>query len=165
MSLRKNTRLVSLLLTLTFVLGACGGNEDEDATKDVTNNDTSNDITDGNPGEDPKDAPGQNYGFKRFELVVHSNDPEDTLEILYEEKKDATDVEYMKESSNQNILGSDAMDLLRPFLEALSIDEETSDDEVIAEIIDSFQLENYDTIEASITYLNNDTKQYSMTRE
>lgn len=165
MSLRKNTLLVSLLLTSAFVLGACGGNEDEDATKDVTNNETSNDITDGDPGEQPKDAPAQTYGFKRFELVVHSNDPEDTLEILYEEKKDATDVEYMKESSNQNILGSDAMDLLRPFLDALSIDEETSDDEVIAEIIDSFQLENYDTIEASITYLNDDTKQYSMTRE
>lgn len=165
MSLRENTLLVSLILTSALVLGACGGNEDEDATKDVTNNETSNDITDGDPGEQPKDAPAQNYGFKRFELVVHSNEPEDTLEILYEEKKDATDVEYMKESSNQNVLGSDAMDLLRPFIEALSIDEKTSDEEVIAEIIDSFQLENYDSIEASVTYLNDETKQYSYTRE
>lgn len=164
MSLRRNTLLIGLILSSAFVFGACGGNEDEDATADLTNNDLSNDITDGDPGEQPADTPGHTYGFKRFELVVHSQNPDDTLEILYEEKKDATDVEYMKKSSNQTILGSEAMDLLHPFLEALSIDEKTSDEEVIAEIIDSFQLENYDSIEATITYLNNDTNQYGMTK-
>ena len=156
--------MVSLILTSAFVFGACGSNEDEDATADVTNNDTSNDITDGDPGEQPADTSAHTYGFKRFELVVHSQNPDDTLEILYEEKKDATDVEYRQESTNENKKGSYAMDILRPWLEALSIDEKTSEEEVIAEIIESFQIENYDTIEATITYLNNDTKQYGITK-
>jgi hypothetical protein len=161
MRAKKTILLTSFLLSSALVLGACL--DDDEVTKDTTNNNTSNDIKDSNPGENPEDLPAYTFGFKRFELHVDSSNQDDSIDVLYNVKKDATDVEYTNKFTDENLTGSDAMDQLEPILKSLSITEDLTSNEVIEQIVKAFKLEDdYTSIEAEVTYLNGDTKEYAL---
>lgn len=158
---KKNILLTSFLLSSALILGACL--DDDEVTKDTTNNNTSNDINDSNPGENPEDLPAYTFGFKRFELHVDFSNPEESIDVLYNEKQHATDAEYTNKLTDENLKGSEAMGQLEPILKSLAITEDLTGDEVIEQIVKAFKLkDDFTSIEAVVTYLNGDKKEYAL---
>jgi hypothetical protein len=161
---KKTALLTSFLLCTALVLGACG-DDDDDVTKDTTNNDTSNDIEDTDIGTNPADLPAYTFGFSYFELHVDFQNKDDSIDVLYHEKKHATDVEYKNTLTDEKGTGSNAMGQLEPRLESLSIKEDHTVDEVIDQIVKAFQIkEDFSSIEATITYLDGEKKEYILTK-
>ncbi|QBP42812.1 YusW family protein [Paenisporosarcina antarctica] len=168
---KKISIFTSLMLALTLILGACGNKAD--VTKDITNNDTNNDIEETAPGEDPADT-GESYGFKKFELEVDYSDQEESLEVNYEEKKDSTDAKYKNlgnditldaADDNIDVDGDEAMAQLRPLLTALQLKEDMVDEEILSQVIKTFNIEeNYTEIEVDITWFNDEKSKIEVTK-
>ncbi len=164
MLIKKSLLLASFLFSSALVIGACA--DDDTITKDSTNNDQSNDLVDSDPGDNPANVVGMSYDFTYFELHVNSASQDDEVYILYQEKKDATDAEYTNELSNQHLIGSDALNYINPSLEKLQINQNLSNDEIMKQIINAFQLkEDYTSINAKVTYKNGDTEEYELENE
>ncbi|HSO56975.1 MAG TPA: YusW family protein [Paenisporosarcina sp.] len=157
----KKTKVIASLILSTALLGACG--DKDEITKDVTNNNTSNDIEDVAPGEDPADT-GESYGFKKFELEVDYPDQEEAIDVNYEEKKDSTDAEYRNvDDENADVTGHDAMAKLRIFLGNLKLKEDMSDEEIINQIVETFDIKKDHTkIAVDITWLNDKKKEIEL---
>ncbi len=149
----------SLILISIIFLGACA--DDDEVTKDTTNNNTADDIEDTDPGENPANVVGNTFDFKRIDIEIDVADQEDAIIVHYEEKKDATDVQYVNTLINENEKGSDALSLLEPIFEMLSIAESHANDEVVRQLAEGFGVEGkYTKLHAKITFLNGHTQEY-----
>ena len=153
----KKTKVIASLILSTALLGACG--DKDEITKDVTNNNPSNDIEEDAPGEDPADT-GESFGFKKFELEVDYPDQEEAIDVNYEEKKDSTDAEYRNiDDDNADVTGDDAMAKLRILLGNLKLKEDMSDEEIINQIVETFDIkDNHTKIDVDITWFNDKKK-------
>ncbi|MFX3673562.1 MAG: YusW family protein [Paenisporosarcina sp.] len=163
----KNKFLICFLFFTVLILGACSvdNDADENSTKDETNNNTNNDLEYTKHGQDPNATPGATFGFTHFDLKVDFTSPDDQLKVLYRNKMNATDVEYSNGATGEQRKGSEAFALIQPMLENVSIDENTSEDEVIQKIIKAFDINNdYTSIDATFTFLNGDKKEYNQMR-
>ena len=167
----KKNLLISFLFFSALILGACNGNnddgglgnDDEDVTEDTTNNDTDNDIEYTEHGEDPNFTPGDTFGFTGFDLQVDYKNPDDQLKVLYREKQDTTDVEYFNGATGEQRTGNEAMSFLRPILEDVSIEPDTTEDEVMKKIKEAFQITgDFTSIDATFTFLNGEKKEYNL---
>ena len=160
----KKSKIVASLILSTALLGACG--DKDEITKDVTNNNTSNDIEDDAPGEDPADT-GESFGFKKFELEVDYPDQEEAIDVNYEEKKDSTDAEYRNvDDDNADVTGDDAMAKLRIFLGNLKLKEDMSDEEIINQIVETFDIkDNHTKIDVDITWFNDKKKEIELIKQ
>lgn len=162
MTFKKTTIFASLMLSSSLVLGAC--QSDGESTMDSTNNDMSNDIEDNQTGENPANLPGGTYEFSKFELEVDYPDQAEALDVNYEEEKDSTDAEYKSIADNLDVESDDAMAQLRPLLEDLAIKEDMTDDEIIARIVETFEIEDdYTKLEAEIIFLNGEQRNLNVT--
>lgn len=151
--------LPSVFLISTIFLGACAN--DDEVTKDTTNNDTSDDIEDTDPGENPANVVGETFGFKGIDIDIDVADQEDAIKVHYEEKQDATDVQYKNTLTNEDLQGSDAMTLLEPIFEKLSIAESHTNEEVVHQLAEGFGVaDKYTELEAEITFFNDHKQEY-----
>lgn len=146
------------LISITF-LGACA--DDDEVTKDTTNNNTADDIEDTDPGENPANVVGSMFDFKGIDIEIDVADQEDAIIVHYEEKKDATDVQYKNTLTNEDVQGSDAMTLLEPIFEKLSIAESHTNEEVVRQLAEGFGVaDKYTELKAEITFFNEHTQEY-----
>lgn len=169
----KNSIVAILMLTALLTLGACGPDDHAEVTQDTTNNDIKNDIDDSETGENPADT-GESYGFKKFELEIDYPEQEEALKVNYEESKDSTDAEYKTigndialDSGDENIdaTGDEAMAHLRTLLTDLQLKEDMDDEEIISQIIKTFDVkDDYTKIEVDITWLNKEETKIEMTQ-
>jgi len=163
MTFKRTSMIASLMLTSSLVLGAC--QSDGESTKDSTNNDMSNDIEDNQTGENPATTPAREYEFTKFEMEVDYPEQEEALDVNYEEEKDSTDAEYKSVADNLDVKSDDAMAQLSPLLAAMELKEDMTDDEIIARIVESFDIEeNYTEIEADITFTNGESRKINVTQ-
>jgi len=150
------------MLSSALLLGAC--QSDGESTVDDTNNDKSNDIEDNQTGENPANLPGGEYEFTKFELDVDYPDQPEALDVNYEEEKDSTDAEYKNVAQNLDVKSDNAMDQLRPLLQKLELKEDMTDEEIIARVTETFNIEdNYTSIEVDVTFTNGDAREVNVT--
>lgn len=161
MTLNKTSIVSSLMLSSALLLGAC--QSDSETTEDTTNNDTSNDIEFNETGEDPANLPGEEFEFTKFELEVDYPDQAEALDVNYEEEKDSTDAEYKSVAENLDVKKDDAMAQLRPLLQGLELKEDMTDEEIIAQVIKTFNIEdNYTSIEVDVTFTNSEAREINV---
>ncbi|MET1014190.1 MAG: YusW family protein [Paenisporosarcina sp.] len=148
-----------VFLISTIFLGACAN--DDEVTKDTTNNATADDIEDTDPGENPANVVGETFGFKGIDIEIDVADQDEAIKVHYEEKKDASDVQYKNTLTNEDVQGSEAMTLLEPIFEKLSIAESHTNEEVIRQLAEVFGVaDKYTELEAEITFLNDHKQEY-----
>ena len=151
--------LPSVFLISTILLGACAN--DDEVTNDTTNNNTADDIEDTETGENPANVVGESFDFKGIDIEIDVADQEDAIIVHYEEKKDATDVQYKNTLTNEDVQGSDAMTLLEPIFEKLSIAESHTNEEVVRQLAEGFGVgDKYTELKAEITFFNEKTQAY-----
>lgn len=151
--------LPSVFLISTILLGACAN--DDEVTNDTTNNNTADDIEDTETGENPANVVGESFDFKGIDIEIDVTDQEDAIIVHYEEKKDATDVQYKNTLTNEDVQGSDAMTLLEPIFEKLSIAESHTNEEVVRQLAEGFGVgDKYTELKAEITFFNEKTQAY-----
>lgn len=151
--------LPSVFIMSTIFLGACAN--DDEVTKDTTNNNTADDIEDTDPGENPANVVGETFDFKGIDIKIDVADQKDAIIVHYEEKKDATDVQYKNTLTNEDVQGSEAMTLLEPIFEKLSIAESHTNEEVVRQLAEGFGVaDKYTELDAEITFLNEHKQEY-----
>jgi hypothetical protein len=145
----------------TILLSGCV--DDDEVTKDTTNNDTADDIEDTDPGKNPATLPETTFDFKGIDIEIDVKDQEDAIKVHFEEKKDATDVQYTNTITGENEKGSQALDLLEPIFQKLSIAESHTNEEVVGQLADAFGVEDqYTQLDAKITFFNDKKKEYEL---
>ncbi|WP_394190721.1 YusW family protein [Paenisporosarcina quisquiliarum] len=151
--------LPSAFLISIILLGACAN--DDEVTNDTTNNNTADDIEDTETGENPANVVGESFDFKGIDIEIDVADQEDAIIVHYEEKKDATDVQYKNTLTNEDVQGSDAMTLLEPIFEKLSIAESHTNEEVVRQLAEGFGVaDKYTELKAEITFFNEHKQAY-----
>ena len=149
---------VGILISI-FLLTACA--DDDEVTKDTTNNHTADDIEDTDSGENPANVVGETFNFKQIDIYIDVADQKDAIKVHYEEKKDATDVQYTNTLKNEEVKGSHAMALLEPIFKKLTIVESSTNEEVIRQLAKGFEVDGkYTGFNAKITFLNDHKKEY-----
>lgn len=151
--------LPTVFLISIIFLGGCA--DDDEVTKDTTNNNTADDIEDTDPGDNPANVVGNTFGFKGIDIEIDVSDQKDAIKVHYEEKKDATDVQYTNTLTNEDVQGSDAMSLLEPIFEKLSIAESQTNEEVVRQLAEGFSVaDKYTELKAEITFFNKHKQSY-----
>ena len=141
-----------------FVLGACNNDEDEvtDAPKDVpTEQEDDNGIT--TQTKLPEDPP---FAFSSFSLDVDYG-VNKNVEVDYESEASGVEASYDNDLSNEKLTGNEAYDKLEPIFKNFTFDATTANDEVIAEVLKAFDLQNdYKEVEIEIRYADGSEKEY-----
>lgn len=162
----KKNALASLLFSSALLLAACG--EDEQVTQPVNNDNqeqssdtggTENASPEG--GLDQESVGGETFGFTEFDVNADFPDMDDMIEISYEEDRDKIEAEYKNKMTNADLAGNDAMDEIEPGLSQLELTTDTADDDVIAQVIEAFGIENdFTEIEVEVRYPDGTEKEY-----
>lgn len=162
----KKFYLVTVMLVLSLVMAACGENNDLgnlDNNNDVVtpnndvqenntgtpNNDdsmTNNDgVDDTNQTETPVDNTDDQVGkmesleYIHFELDVKYNNDQD-YEADLELENNRVEAKVEDDLNGVEIGGDGAFDLIYPLVEQLTIDQNTSKEDVISQVLDVFDL-------------------------
>lgn len=117
----------------------------------VTSNEQVTKITDANT----------DYPFTHFSLdAKYENDI--SYEVEYENERDMVTAEIEDEVNQVFLKGDEAYSQLSKQLEQLTISENTTDDEVLNQVIDVFKLdENYKHIEVEVRFNDGKEKEYN----
>lgn len=101
------------------------------------------------------------YPFTHFSLdAEYENDI--SYEVEYEHEKDRVTAEIEDEVNQVFLKGDDAYTQLSKQLELLTINENSTDDEVLEQVIDVFKLnENYKHIEVEVRFNDGKEKEYN----
>ena len=166
----KHVKWLVIPLSL-WLLVACGDENDEvtnlpeNAPTEGTanNNDTANNGTTNN-GETANDTTATN-GHNKFQFTHFSLDVEysatKSFEAEYENETSKVEASYEDEINNEKLYGNDAYSKLEPIFQSFKFDQNTADDEVIAEVLQAFNLaEDYQNLELEIRFGNGTEKEY-----
>lgn len=92
--------------------------------------------------------------YTDFELEVdYGSDQEYEAEIEQNKAKDTVEADLEDELNGDDLKGQEAFDKIYPLVEQLTIDQDTSKADAIAEVLDAFDLnDNYEALEIEITF-------------
>lgn len=173
-------KLLKSMLTIPLLLGvlyACNdGDQDEiitDTGKDTVN-DTANNNADQNNGTDQNATDDQNegeehvdtpYNFTHFDLdVEYDNDV--SYDVEYANDQKGMSAEFEDERNNIHSEGDDAYNKIVKYLELLTFNANTEDEEVLSQVITAFELdENYTSFELEVKFNNGEVKRYNFTNQ
>ncbi|MEH6941791.1 YusW family protein [Bacillus sp. JJ722] len=164
------------LLALTMcagllVLGACGNNDDND--KDTVNNPPENAPVENGNDNDTVDNAGSSTDnknntatntdsipFTSFDLDV-DYDNYKSFEVDYDNETDGMEAKIEDELNNRTLRGDEALAEMRSRFESYKFDKNTAPDEVINEVIKSFDLkEDYKQVDLEIKFADGTEKEY-----
>lgn len=114
--------------------------EKEDAAKEEVNDD------------DVVDAP---YSFTEIEVEVDMNGVNDALDVEYEVERYKIDASYKDKSEDIHLKDEEAMERLEPILDSFTFDENSSEDEILEQVLEGFSIDDYDEIEIEIKFKDN----------
>ena len=166
----KHVKWLAIPLSLSLLV-ACG-DENDDVTNPPENaptegtansNDTANNGTNNN-GETANDTTATN-GHNKFQFTHFSLDVEysvtKSFEVEYENEISKVEASYEDEINNEKLYGNDAYSKLEPIFQSFKFDENTADDEVIAEVLQGFNLaEDYQKLELEVRFGDGTEKEY-----
>lgn len=165
----KRTILAPLLFSSALLLAACG--DDEQVTEPV-NNDSQEQPADAGATEDAspeggldqESISGETFGFTEFDVSVDFPEDDDMIEISYEEDRDKVEAEYKNQLTETDVSGNDAMSEIEPGLSQLELTAETTDEDVISQVIEAFGIEEgFTEIEIEIRFPDGTEKEYQQT--
>ena len=148
---------------LVGVLYGCNDDNDIDQDEVVTGNNettqtenTANDTTE----QTTTDTGNTEYNFTHFDLDVdYPNDI--SYDVEYTVNQDVVTAEVDDEINKVELKGDAAYDQLAPQLAKLTFDENSSDEDVLNEVLTAFNLaKDYQDIELEVKFNNGDVKRY-----
>lgn len=165
MTNKKIPMATGFLFSSGLLLGACGNDEEvnEPITEEAIDYEG---VEEANPGGglENENIGGEVFGFTDFELEVEHADQGDLLKATYEEDRDQVEAEF--ENSDSTLEGDEAFDTLEPYLAELELNADMGNDEVIAHIIEVFDIApDYESIELDVTYQDGTDKEYEAAAE
>lgn len=163
---------VVLAALFIVVLAACGTSDEEtneatDTNKeeeiDIDENETDDgteqsdpveeEATDDATEEDDKNEKMKQLDFAEFELEVEYNDDQEYEAEIEKNSSGEYKSELEDELTNQHLKGDEAFDHIYPILEKVSIQQDATQEEVIKEVLEAFDLDSdYDEFEVEITF-------------
>ena len=163
------TLLIILSCSSLIVLGACG---DKDEVNNSPNNTTTeNDSTtnNNNTGTATNDQSTQNsqnnsnINFLSFDLDI-DYDTFTSFEVNYENEADeAMEAKIEDELNNRTIRGDEAYQELLKHFDQFKFDQNSSTDEVIQEVLESFNLKSdFQKFELEVTFSDGTEKEYQL---
>ncbi len=171
-------KFLSVILCSSLLLAACGNGNDndnvsnppEDAPVEDENNNGANNgntATEDNANNDntatDNNTTNENSGsitFTSFDLDV-DYDNFKSFEVEYDNENDGMEAKIEDERNNQKLRGDEAFQELQNRFESFKFDQTTSNDEVIKEVLDSFELDdNYKKFDLEIQYSDGTEKEY-----
>jgi len=165
MKMRRLLLFLSMMF-LSLTLVACAGNTDRnDQTDDVDQNaneteqgttteeeQTGDDNTDGAVNSDDMRQKMDELDYNEFELEVEYDNNEE-YEAEIEQKEGMIKAELEDEINGEDLKDEEAFDKIYPFVKQLTIEKDTDKEDVIAEVLDVFNLDdNYKKFELEITF-------------
>ncbi|WP_053360716.1 YusW family protein [Bacillus sp. FJAT-27251] len=168
--MKKLPTIVSTLF-LAGTLAACGANNDANDTpappqdnNNATQQENNNNNQQGNNNTSQQENANQNsettFSFTNFDLDVDYGNQE-SYEVDYELEKEETETKLEDDRNNIQLEGQEAFDQLRPQLEKLTFDQNTSDDEVVSEVLKAFSLgDDYQEFELEVKFNDGTEKEY-----
>lgn len=119
-------------------------NENTETNKDADSSDELRENVD-----EIVDAP---YSFLKIEVEVDIDGVDDALEMEYEVKRSKIKASYKDKSKKIDIKDEEAMNKLESILDGFTFDENSSEDEIIKDVIEGFSIDEYDEIEIEINF-------------
>lgn len=178
----KNMKWLAIPLSL-LLLAACGNNNDEVTNKPenaptegttnnngTTNNDnnnnndmngegaTNNGATNGNNAV--TNANNNAFDFTHFSLDVDYAGGQE-FDVEYENEQSGVEASYEDDVNNNRYYGNDAYDRMASVFQTFKFNKDTSEDEVIKEVLNAFNLpEDYREFDLEIRFADGTEKHY-----
>ena len=177
--MKKSLLSILVFSTLVFV-SACGnGNDNTDGNNDANNDNTPMEQTNDNGNNDNETAQdnAQNGGatdnsnmatsnlpFTSFDLDVEYGQNQ-SFEVNYDNERDDREAKIEDDKNNQVLTGEEAFQELNNRFQNFKFDKSTNDEDVINEVIKSFELDdNYTKFDLEIKYADGTEKEYIKTK-
>lgn len=152
-------------------LGACGNDNDEvtnppdnatsenDTTNNSNNSTDTNNTTDSNNSGTTTDQ-SSTISFYQFDLDVEYDDFK-SFEVEYDYDDDGMEAKIKDELNNRKLSGDEAFQEMQSRFEQFKFDSSTAKDDVINEVLQSFDLsDNYNSFELEIKFGDGTEKEY-----
>ncbi|MGM9945000.1 MAG: YusW family protein [Lysinibacillus sp.] len=176
--MKKSIALIACCSLL--LLGACNDNDevtnppDNAPSEDSTNNGNTNGATDSNNGNttgatdsnnnqsSTNQMQTSNIPFSSFDLDVEY-DQFKSFEVEYENEASGMEAKIKDELNNRKISGDEAFQELQSRFEQFKFDASTSEQDVINEVLKSFELsDNYNEFELDVQFADGTEKEYNL---
>lgn len=142
-SVKRLTWLGIILIVGLLVMGACGKKMTDETKDDPT-------LTTDRETEGGSLESGDGYGFTIFDLDIEVNG-EDMIAIDYDVSEKA-EAEYENKSKGIDLNGTAAMDEVFILFNAIRVDKDTPEDQVISDILKHYELDDYSKFELTIDF-------------
>lgn len=165
--MKKSVALIACCSLL--LLGACNDNDEvtnppENApSEDSTNNGNTTGSTDSNNNQSSTNQmQTSNIPFSSFDLDVEY-DQFKSFEIEYENEASGMEAKIKDELNNRKISGDEAFQELQSRFEQFKFDASTSEQDVVNEVLNSFELsDNYKEFELDVQFADGTEKEYNV---
>ena len=177
--MKKTVLLIGSLILAVF-LTACGGSDDSNNMNNTTENTTSNteqtneevnenqttnsedesesSSNDETGTEEEMQAKMGELDYKEIEVEVDYGDNSEYEIKIEQNDNDTIEAQIEDDINDEYLKGTDAFNPLYPMVKELSINQDTSKDDAIEDVLSTFNLyEDYDEFELEITF-NDDTQ-------
>ena len=162
---------VKSLLTVPLLLGVLAGCGDNEVDKDeVVTNPTPTEETATENANQANEQNGEqqqevtSYNFEHFDLdVEYENDV--SYNVEYNNNQNEITAEFEDDANKVDVSGDEAYNQIAPFLEQLTFDETTEDQEVLNQVKTAFGLdEGYNEFELEVKFINGEKKEYKFNK-
>lgn len=162
-----------LAIGLSVLLVGCGDNDEannvpdnapveEEGTNNNNNNNSATNNTNDNNNNNNNNAgnTADTYNFTHFGLEVdYPNNKK--YEVEYENESTGAEASIDDEVNNNRVQGNDAIDQLLPLFESLKFDSTTAEEDVLNQVIETFNINNdYTEIELDVEFADGTKKEY-----
>ena len=155
-----------------FLLGACNNNDevknppDNAPSEDSTNNGNTTDSNGSSDSNNNQSSTNQmqasNIPFSSFDLDVEYDEFK-SFEIEYENEASGMEAKIKDELNNRKISGDEAFQELQSRFEQFKFDASTPEQDVINEVLKSFELsDNYNEFELDVQFADGTEKEYNL---
>ncbi|SEN20369.1 YusW-like protein [Mesobacillus persicus] len=150
----KNNHILLSIIFLLFLLTGCNTDNDRvsNPPPDAPVEEETNKL---------KTADRNLFAFTSFDLEVEYENHR-SFEIKYDNEIDGMEVELEDDRTNKSQSGDEAFDQIEPIFQTFTFDSSTPKDEVIAEVLEAFDLDtNYQKFELDVDFSDGSEKDYN----
>lgn len=159
MKYKKHTLLATTLLSSAMLFAACGNNDETDEhvpTGNAYEPEQEEAVDDSLTSETPE----LEFGFRYFKLHIDTPNNEESVIAEYYGDSAITEVIYKNMQEAVDLQGDAAFTLLEQVFEDLHLTQDTSKEEVIKQVTESFNATDYTNFELEIEFEDGETKSY-----
>ena len=167
----KKTKWLAVPLSM-LLLAACGNDNDKENVTDVPENaptEQEGNTTGTNDNNGMNNNTGNNetvsnanatFDFTHFSVDADYSMTE-SFEAEYENEQSGVEASIEDDVKGERLYGDEAYARLEPIFQGFTFDQSTSDDEVISQVLQAFELaEDYQDIEIEVRFADGTEKEY-----